>query len=692
MTATGSSWLVLGLLLAASPNAASPIGKQIDAVVLKDSLGTSHSLDDWKDRRAIVVLFLGTDCPLARQYGSLLAQLAETYKAKGVQFVGIDPNQQDSLAAINHYVQIHKLPFPILKDLGNVVADKFQAVRTPEAFVLDDRRVVRYRGRIDDRFGVGYVRGRVSNTYLADALEDVLAGRPVRKPEVEAVGCRIGRLSHNPPKGSVTYTNQIARILQAHCVKCHRAGEIAPFTLTSYEDAKSWAETMREAIESLRMPPWSADPHYGEFTNDARLSDEEKRLIAEWIDNGVPEGDRSQLPPPPRFTEGWQIPKPDLVVKMPKPFTVPATGVVEYKYFLVDPHFKTDMWVKAAEGRPGNRSVVHHMALFFLPPGRKDLDPADAQGNLLVSSVPGIPELISREGYARRIPAGATLVFQMHYTPNGTQQTDQSECGFVFADPKTVKRELLVGTIVNFEFLIPPGAADYQVEGSDKFDQDMLLFSLMPHMHLRGKSFRFLAVNPDGHKEILLDVPRYDFNWQNNYELARPRPMKAGSRLAVVAQFDNSANNLSNPDPTKSVHWGDQTFDEMMIGLYYYGMAEQNLTFGPPRIMKTRDGQYAAAFRYRPTIPAKAVYLAGTFNKWKPAEIAMPGPDRDGWYRTTLPLKAGRYEYKFVVDGKVWRPDPGNAVRAGEYGNSVLVVGAASPSQVSEITRPAAAH
>jgi peroxiredoxin len=678
MMATGSSWLVLSLLFAVTPNTAEPLSKQIDAVVLKDSLGTSHALSEWKDRRAVVVVFLGTDCPLARQYGSQLAEVAGRYQAQGVQFVGIDSNQQDSLAAINHYVQVHKIPFPILKDLGNVVADKFAAVRTPEAFVLDGKRAVCYHGKIDDRFGVGYVRGRVAKTYLADAIDDVLAGRAVRTPVAEAVGCRIGRVSPRPPKGNVTYSNQIARIMQAHCVKCHRTGEIAPFTLTSYKDAKGWAETVREVVDSQRMPPWSADPHYGKFTNDARLSDGEKRLIAEWIENGVPEGDPAQLPPPTQFTAGWQIPKPDLVVKMREPFTVPATGLVEYKYFIVDPHFKTDMWVKAAEGRPGNRSVVHHMALFYLPPGRTQLEAADATMNLLVSSVPGIPELIAPEGYARRIPAGANLVFQMHYTPNGTQQTDQSECGFVFVDAKSVKRELNVGTLVNFEFLIPPGVADYKTEGNDKFDQDILLFSLMPHMHLRGKSFRFCAVDPDGHQEILLDVPRYDFNWQNNYELVQPRPMKAGSKLTCVAHFDNSENNLSNPDPTKPVHWGEQTFDEMMVGMYYFGLAEQDLTLGPPRITKSADGQYQAAFRYRPTIQAKSVYLSGTFNKWKPAELAMRGPDRDGWYQVSLPLKAGRYEYKFVVDGKVWRPDPGNAARTGESGNSVLVVGATS--------------
>jgi peroxiredoxin len=599
MTATGSSWLLVSMLLAATADGSAPIGKPIDTFTLKDSLGATHALSDWKDRRAIAVIFIGTDCPLAKQYGSKLADLAQRYKDKSVQFVAIDSNQQDSLAAMTHFARINKIEFPILKDPANQVADQFGAVRTPEAFVLDASRTIRYRGKIDDQFGVGYARSTAARHYLEDAINAVLAGKPVQAAVVEAVGCRIGRVSRRPATGNVTYSNQVSRIVQARCVQCHRTGQIAPFALTSYKDVASWAETMREVIDNQRMPPWYANPEYGHFSNDARMPAEEKRLISEWIENGCPEGNPSQLPPPATFAEGWRIPKPDLVIKMEKPFTVPATGVVEYKYFIVDPGFKHDVWIRAAEGKPSNRSVVHHMVVFYMPPGQKEPEPADALLKAVASSGPGIPALITPEGYARHVPAGSKLVFQMHYTPNGTEQVDQSEAGLVFADPATVKKEMQIGAVLNFQLLIPPGAADYRADAEDKFEQDTLIYALIPHMHLRGKAFRFVAAYPDGRTEILLDVPKYDFNWQNIYQLTKPRLMPKGSALRCVAHYDNSDNNLANPDPTKPVHFGEQTWDEMMVGMYYYALAEQNLTLGKPHVKKG-NGHSAQVDRPRP--------------------------------------------------------------------------------------------
>jgi peroxiredoxin len=601
MTATGTSWLMMSVLLAATANGAGSVGQRIDGFTLKDSLGTAHSLSDWKDRKAVAVIFLGTECPLAKQYGSKLAELSRRYKSRGVEFVGIDSNQQDSLAAITHFARVNQIDFSILKDPANLVADKLAASRTPEAFVLDASGTIRYRGKIDDQFGVGYARATATRHLLADALDDLLAGKAVRTTTVAAVGCRIGRVNRHTEKGNVTYSNQIARIVQSRCVECHRAGQIAPFSLTSYKDVSAWAENMMEVIDNQRMPPWHANPQYGTFANDSRMPAAEKQLISEWIENGCPEGDASQLPPPVKFAEGWRIPKPDLIVKMPKPFKIPATGVVDYQWFVVDPGFKHDVWIKAAEGKPANRSVVHHMVLCYMPPGQKEPDPSDPLLKAVASSGPGIPALITPDGYARRIPAGSKLVFQMHYTPNGTEQTDQSEAGLVFADPATVKKEMQIGAVINFQFLIPPGAADYRCESEEKFDKDIQLYALIPHMHLRGKAFRFVAAYPDGKSEILLDVPKYDFNWQNIFQLTKPRLMPKGTVLRCVAHFDNSENNLVNPDPTKPVHFGEQTFDEMMVGMYYYALADQNLTLGKP-VEKKSDRRATKAVR-----PASAI-------------------------------------------------------------------------------------
>jgi peroxiredoxin len=679
-------FFLAALLIAAAPDARreTPIGKQIAAFELDDYLGAKHSLADWKDKKALVVVFLGTECPLAKMYGPRLAELDKRYADKGVQIVGVNSNRQDTLAEIAHYARIHKIDFPILKDAGNRVADQFGAVRTPEAFLLDANRVVRYWGAIDDQYGIGYAKGKAAKEYLATAIDELLAGEEVTTPVVESVGCYIGRASRKEPSGDVTYSNQVARALNKHCVLCHRPNQIAPFALTSYDEVAPWAETIREVIEQGRMPPWHANPAHGKFYNDARMTDEEKRLVFQWIENGLPEGDKRDLPPPPQFAEGWRIPKPDIVIKMPEPYKVQAKGTVPYQYFVVDPGFKEDVWVRGAEGRPGNRSVVHHLVLFFVPPGQEGFRPEDPLFNAVAAYSPGMPAPVGPDEFARCIPAGSKLVFQMHYTPNGSEQTDQSEAGLVLADPKKVQKEVTLSAALNFQFRIPPGATDHRLEARTKFGQDTLLYTLIPHMHLRGKSFRFTAIYPDQREEILLDVPRYDFNWQNIYMLAEPKRIPEGTELVCVAHFDNSADNLMNPDPTKTVYWGDQTWEEMMVGSFSMSLAEQDLRLGPPQVKPRGDGKYDVRFLYKPARPVSAVYLAGEFNEWKPDGLTMDGPDGEGFFSKTLALDKGRYEYKFVLDGKTWRHDPGNREQSGFYKNSVAWVGTNAAEQAQE--------
>jgi len=683
MSGIACSSLLVSLLLTGGADAApNAVGKHVELAALTDCLG-ADAVDGWKQSRANVVVFLGAECPLAGRYAARLTELAEKYRSKGVRFFGVDSNRQDSLAAISHFAQLHRISFPVCKDPGNKVADLLSAARTPEAFVIDAAGVVRYRGLIDDQFGIGYAHDKAKRTYLEDALGDLLAGREVRVAATESIGCRIGRVNRRPPQGDITYANQIARIFQKNCVECHRPGEVAPFALTSYQDAIAWSETIREVIDQGRMPPWQSNPAHGKFVNDARLSEKDKQLVRDWIDNGVPEGDRSQLPPKAAFPDGWRIPKPDLIFKMPEPFTVPASGVVEYKYFTIDPGFTQDVWIGGGEARPGNRSVVHHMLLFWVPPEQAGPKPEDALFNAVAAFAPGMPPTTGALGYAGRIPAGSRLVFQMHYTPNGSEQVDQSEVGLLLVDPKTVRHEVSVGGIFNWQFLIPPGATDYRVDAQEQLKEARMIYDLAPHMHLRGKSFSFTAVFPHGRKEILLDVPRYDFNWQNVYRLAEPKVLPAGTQIDCRASYDNSESNLLNPDPSSEVHWGDQTWDEMMIGSYDFSPAEQDFALGPPRVTRAADGHYDVAFRYRPPTRAKSVHLAGTFNEWKPTALAMSGPGKEGFFETTQKLPIGRYEYKFVVDGKVWKTDPGNMARTGDYRNSIIVVGPLYPPVVS---------
>jgi peroxiredoxin/mono/diheme cytochrome c family protein len=653
-----------------------PIGKAVANFKLQDYRGAWHALEDYSKNKVVVVAFLGAECPLAKRYASRLAELDREFGQKGVAFLGIDANQQDALTQIAHLARTHHVEFPILKDVGNAVADQLGAQRTPEVFMLDNRRVVRYWGRVDDQFGVGYSRPQPTRRDLVVALEELLAGKPVTQPVTPPEGCVIGRVRRNSGTGDVTYSKQIARVFQSRCVGCHRPGSIGPFALNSYKQAAGWAATIREVIEQQRMPPWHADPKYGVFANDARMPEGEKKLVYEWIDHGCPEGDPKDLPKPIQFVEDWRIPKPDLIFSMPEPFTVPATGDVPYQYFTVDPGFTEDKWVKASEGQPGNRSVVHHMIVFVLPPGSRPLSETGGfGGEFLAAGVPGLPPMILPEGDARFVPAGSKLVFQMHYTPNGTVQTDQSRFGLVFADPKSVVRELKSNMALNFKFQLPPGANNYAVKADFRFGQDSLLYSLMPHMHLRGKSFRFEAVYPDRKREILLDVPRYTFDWQNQYVLAKPKLMPEGTVLHCVAHFDNSEDNLSNPDPRATVTWGDQTWQEMMVGYFDAALAYQDLRAGPPKIKSLGAGEYEVQFQYPAPPGTKSVYLAGTFNDWKTDANKMDGPDSRGAFTTKLKLKAERYEYKFVIEGRIWKADPANRKQAGYYNNSVVMVG-----------------
>jgi len=585
--------------VAAAPAAANPaasnLGKQITGFSLQDYRGKAWSLDDFKSSKGVVVVFLGTECPIAGQYAARMQVLAAKYADAGIAFIGIDANQQDSLTELAHFARVNKLEIPVLRDAGNKVADQFGAQRTPETFLLNaDRKIVFY-GRIDDQFTYGIQRPKVEKTYLTDALDQFVAGQPIAVAYAEPVGCHIGRVL--TPKGGseVTYSKQIARILQDNCVKCHRPGEIGPFAMTSYEEVVGCAEMIREVVKEQRMPPWHANPKYGHFRNDSRLSDADKETIYRWVDAGAPEGDKSDLPSAKQYAEGWQIGQPDQVYYIAdKPYQVPATGTVRYQYFLIDPGFTEDKWIQAGECRPGNRGVVHHIIVGVIPPGGAGKLRGDGEfSDWLVATAPGAKPMVLPVGLAKKVPAGSKLVFQVHYTPNGTPQEDRSCVGLVFADPKTVKQQVSTDKAAARSFSIPPGDGNHRVEAATRFRDDTVVLAFFPHMHLRGKAFRYTAIMPDGKQEVLLDVPHYDFNWQNTYELAEPKLMPSGSQLFCEAWFDNSEENLANPNPGATVRWGDQTWEEMMIGYFSSTAANQKLDLSAaPKAQPARTQQF----------------------------------------------------------------------------------------------------
>jgi mono/diheme cytochrome c family protein len=367
----------------------------------------------------------------------------------------------------------------------------------------------------------------------------------------------------NAASNSVTFAKDVAPIFNNNCVQCHRPGEIAPMSLLSYKEARPWAKSIKEKVATGVMPPWHADPHYGTFLNDRRLSQKDIDTIVAWVDQGAKEGNPKDLPPTPQFADGWNIGKPDAVFYLPQEYTVPASGVVEYKYFRVPTNFKQDMYIQAAEIRPGDRGVVHHIIVF-------SASAKDPQ-RLIVGYAPGEQPAVISKGLARKIPAGSELVFQVHYTPNGTETKDRSYVGFVFSK-EPPKAEILTRPIMNARFAIPPGDPNYRVESTFTFTQDSHVYSLMPHMHVRGKDFEFRATFPDGTSKVLLSVPKYDFAWQTYYVLKEPLAAPKGTRVDCLAHFDNSEKNKYNPDPKKEVRWGDQTWEEMMIGWMSYTM------------------------------------------------------------------------------------------------------------------------
>lgn len=565
-------WLTVALSLMVlfvprmnSANAADDPAVRFDAVVLRDCFGKPHPLSVLKESKVVVVAFLGTECPLAKLYGPRLQALSERFRDDGVAFIGVCSNVQDSLTETVAYANKAGISFPMLMDNEQVLADLLKAERTPEVFVLDQSRAIRYRGRIDDQYGISVARPEPTRGDLAEAIQSVVNGETPTFVSTPAVGCVIGRRNRVEPQGDVTFTRHIAPIFNARCVECHRAGEIAPFPLTSFEETVGWESTIAEVVRDDRMPPWNANPEFGHFKNDARLSADEKQLIRTWIENGCPEGDASDLPPQPAFVMGWRMPQPDMIIPIrDEPVSIPATGVVDYMYLKVDPKFTEDKYVIAAEARPGNTAVVHHIIAFLQLPGQSEI----SLGKMLIGYAPGTSPLIYSENSAMRVPAGSKILFEVHYTPNGTEQTDRSYIGLKFTDASNVRNEVVGLEAINERLRIPPGAGNYLVTADERFREDVTLLSLTPHMHLRGKSFRYDATYPDGTTETLLDVPHYDFNWQLRYEFAEPKLIPKGTIVKCTAAYDNSEGNANNPDPSKQITWGQQSWDEMMIGFF----------------------------------------------------------------------------------------------------------------------------
>lgn len=443
---------------------------------------------------------------------------------------------------------------------------------------------------------------------------------------------------------AVTFNKDVAPIMFKNCAECHRPGEAAPMALLSYKDARPWAKSIREKVATKQMPPWHADPHVGEFSNDRRLTQAEIETIVAWVDGGAKEGEAKDLPPAPQFPDGWLIGKPDLILSMPEEFTLDATGPDEYQYFEIPTDFKEDVYVQRAEARPGNRQIVHHIIAFVQPPpkdgkpqrkltkeemeklraeqeknsiqyrdgflmrtkadapvyddgcaipsggggSRRDGGGQAEMGMLLCGFAPGMNPSIWEPGTVKKIQAGSKLIFQMHYSKAaGSVQKDRSSIGLIFAK-QPLNRQVFTQPISNNYFKIPPGAERHQVTACWTAKDDIHLINAMPHMHLRGVAMEIKAFYPDGRSEVLLNVPNYSFSWQTVYYYKKPLAIPKGTKFLVTAYFDNSAKNKFNPDPTKAVRFGEPTYDDMMIGWIDYTVDNQQLN--QPMATPTRNG------------------------------------------------------------------------------------------------------
>jgi peroxiredoxin len=544
----------------------------------------------------LVIVFVGTSCPVGDLYMPRLLDLALRYESRKVGFLGINSNESDSIEDVAEFARRSRVIFPILKDTANRVADQLLAERTCEALLIDDHGRLRYRGAIDDQYGLGKRRDQPVHHYLADAIDAVLSGQRVSLEMTRVVGCPIERPSPRrggqapsrpvaavtksisvreqrslaPPAttgGLVTYARDVAPILHSRCAPCHRQGQVGPFSLLTYANARRWSASIAEVIADHRMPPWHADPRYGQFSNDRSLSERDRSTLLAWIEQGCTAGDLAATPKAPELPQGWSFGAPDLVFELPETFKVPAEGRLPIIHYRIPANLTEDVWVQAAEARPSDRAVVHH--IFVYTEKHSSRRSGQKEKIFLAAYLPGDVLSVYPPGVAKKIPAGSDLVFEVHYTPIGMVRFDRSSVGIILS--KTPPRHVAVTRgIAAHGLKIPPGASDHIERAQWNIKRDIYIISFSPHMHLRGKSFIYKATYPDGNVEVLLSVPGYDFGWQSVYRLVEPKALPKGTRVDCEAHYDNSSSNIANPDPTRTVIWGEQTDDEMMMGYVDY--------------------------------------------------------------------------------------------------------------------------
>jgi hypothetical protein len=547
-------------------------GPRVADFALLDAEGYYHRLSRHRDAKAIVFYVHGLGCTVVENSLASLQALRDRYREAGVRFFLLNANPRDDRAALT--AEAARLGIPILKDESQLVIEGLAVARTGESILIDPSTwTIRYRGPIDDRVGYEGEKPRPRQAYLRDAIEAQLDGDSVALSAAPAPGCLIEPLAVARP---VSYQTDVVPVLRNKCLACHRSGGGAPWAMDRYETVKAWNAMMREVIMNHRMPPWHADPAIGAFSPDLSLTVAEKRTLVHWIDAGAPRSAAADplVSDPPEADRAWPLGEPDLVIDLPAQ-KLPAQGVLPYRWLKVPIQVDKDQWVRAAHLKPSNPRLMHHGFVFVHYPERlKAREPAWLEGlnGFFTAQVPGFRITPFPEGSGQFLPAGSTLVFQLHYVTVGQPSVDRPRLALYFHD-RPPPREYAVASAANRHIRIPPGAPDHRERAELELGEEVTLDAFYPHMHYRGSHFRYEARYPDGRVEPLLSVPNYSFTWQTVYRLASPLVLPKGTRIAVEAGFDNSDRNPVNPDPSKEVRWGLKDYDEMLVGYLMYTRA-----------------------------------------------------------------------------------------------------------------------
>jgi len=532
-------------------------GERVDNFRLTDHTGKTHEFYYLSDMKAVVLFAQGNSCALANSSLPNLAVLREQFNGSGVEVLGINSNLADTRDAVAKTMA--KSMLPVLIDDTQLIGESLGLTKNGEVLVVNPKTwEVAYRG------GAGNA---------ADAVQALVDGQPVKMEKAPVAGCDIAmperdkRAAH----AKISYAKDVAPILMDKCVACHREGGIGPWAMTSYELVRGFAPMIREVIRTQRMPPWHADPHYLPFSNDRGLTFEQAKTVVHWIEAGSPRGAGADpLLSQRKDWPEWTLGEPDLVVTVPS-FKVPATGVIPYQHFTVENPLDHDVWIRAIDYVPGDRTVLHHTIASAMSGGRG----GGFGGVSLHNYVPGAGPLIMPEGNGILLKKGSKFQFQMHYTTTGKESTDSTRFGLYFMkdQPEFNYRAMIMA---NPMLRIPPGAKEHVVTTQNTFRTDVIVYSVHPHSHFRGKAAKFVAYLPDGTEKMLLNVPNYDFNWQTTYDLKEPLALPAGTRIVYTTVFDNSTQNKANPDPSIEVRWGEQTWEEMVFGVIRYRNVVEN--------------------------------------------------------------------------------------------------------------------